>query len=525
MDTNKKTKEPNLIADSLQMVTKGTVIVIIGSLIASFLFLFSKLLIARYWTTSDFGIFSLALSIVSLFMVVSILGLGRGITRNIAYYRGKKDYEKIPKIIASSIFTTLAASNLIAIILFFSSEAIAKGVFHEPGLVVPLQIFSVAIPFFNLISILVSVLRGFNQIKPYVYFQQLLLYALLFLFLLYFVIFDRAFINVFYAYIGSLILTCIVLAIYIIRKTHGYRLLSNSTITFPITKELLLFSLPLLGTAMIQQIVGWTDTLMLGGIKSAVDVGLYNAARPLSVFITFPLSALLIMYTPVISGLYGEGKIDEIKRNFSIITKWICLATLPLFLVLFLYSETIISYLFGAPYVFAANALRVLSLGIFLHNLTGPNGGTLIAMGKTRFLLFAFLTSAILNVLLNVFLIPPYGILGAAIASTIAVFAINIIKCQRLYSLNRINPLSKNLIKPTIVSLIVIYLFYIFINNYYIMTFWMVPPLFVLFCLIIFISILFTKSLDEEDVQILVSIARKIGIKSQSIERFLKKFM
>lgn len=525
MDTNKKTKAPNSITDSLQMVTRGTVIVIIGSIISSFLFLFSKLLIARYWTTSEFGIFSLALSIISLFIVVSILGLERGITRNIAYYKGKKDYEKIPKIIASSIFTTLATSNIIAIILFFSSEAIAKGVLNEPGLVAPLQIFSVAIPFFNLISILVSVLRGFNQIKPYVYFQQIMLYALFFFFLLYLVIFNMSFINIFYAYIGSLILTCLAFGIYLIRKTHGYHVLSNSTITFSITKELLIFSLPLLGTAMIQQIVGWTDTLMLGGIKSAADVGLYNAARPLSIFITFPLSALLIMYTPVISGLYGGGKIDEIKRNFSIITKWISLISLPLFLILFLYSETIITYLFGAPYALAANALRVLSLGIYLHNLAGPNGGTLIAMGKTRFILFAFLTTAILNVALNAFLIPPYGILGAAIASTIAVFAINIIKCQYLYSLNKISPLSKNLIKSVAVSLLLIFLVYIVINNCYIVTFWMVPVLFVLFCLIIFISMLFTKSLDEEDLQILVSTAGKIGLKPQSIERFLRKFM
>jgi len=525
MTNNQKSDNTRVINESLQKVAKGTSIVLIGTLIVTFFGFISRILIARQWTQSDFGIFSLALSIISLFTVISILGLERGTTRNIAYYKGKKDYKKIPKIIASSIFTTLAASNIIAIILFFSSEAIAEGLFHEPALVAPLQIFSVAIPFSNLISILVSVLRGFNQIKPYVYFQQMLLHALFFFFLLYIVIFNMSFINIFYAHIGSLIFTCVVLAIYIIRKTHGYHVLSNSSVTLPITKELLLFSLPLLGTAMIQQIVGCTDTLMLGGIKSAVDVGLYNAARPLSGFITFPLSALLMMYTPVISGLYGRGKIDEIKRNFSIITKWISLITLPLFLILFLYSETIISYLFGAPYVLAANALRVLSLGMFLHNLAGPNGGTLIAMGKTRFILFAFLTTALLNVALNVFLIPPYGVLGAAIASAIAVFAINIIKCQRLYSLNRINPLSKNLIKPTIASLIIIFLVYVIIDNYFIVTFWMVPPLFVLFCLIIFISILFTKSLDEEDVQILVSIARKIGIKSQSIERFLRKFM
>ena len=52
---------------------------------------------------------------------------------------------------------------------------------------------------------------------------------------------------------------------------------------------------------------------MIGGIKTITDVGLYSAARSLAFYISFPLGALLLIYMPVISGLYGGGKIDEMK--------------------------------------------------------------------------------------------------------------------------------------------------------------------------------------------------------------------
>ena len=64
--------------------------------------------------------------------------------------------------------------------------------------------------------------------------------------------------------------------------------------TTPITKELVFFSLPLLGSAIMITIVMYVDTLMLGYFKTTEIVGLYNAAHPLARFISEPLAALLL---------------------------------------------------------------------------------------------------------------------------------------------------------------------------------------------------------------------------------------
>ena len=160
-----------------------------------------------------------------------------------------------------------------------------------------------------------------------------------------------------------------------------------------------------------------------------------------------------------------------------------------------------------------------------INNFLGPNGATLIAMGKSRFIMFASLATAILNIGLNIILIPPFGIEGAAIASVVSIVSINLMKCWKLYSLNGAQPLSKNLIKPTLVSLGLITIIHFISQNFLTIRIWMIPLFFILYYAIYILAILLTKSLDQEDLKMLTEIERKTGIKSTSIKRFLAKFL
>lgn len=141
---------------------------------------------------------------------------------------------------------------------------------------------------------------------------------------------------------------------------------------------------------------------------------------------------------------------SELKRNYAVSTKWLAFITLPIFLVLFLFPEVILNLFFSTTYVPAALVLRILSLDFIINNLLGPNGATLIAMGHTQFLMWATLATAILNIVVNIPLIPPMGTVAAAIASAVSPMLVNIIRTARVYSLCQAQPLSKKLLKPAI---------------------------------------------------------------------------
>ncbi|MGB3459335.1 MAG: oligosaccharide flippase family protein [Halobacteriota archaeon] len=79
------------VNQSLQKIAKGTGIIFTGTIIGMLLAFVSRVIIVRYTTQSEYGIYSLALVIISIFVTISTLGLQQGSTRYIAYFRGKNE--------------------------------------------------------------------------------------------------------------------------------------------------------------------------------------------------------------------------------------------------------------------------------------------------------------------------------------------------------------------------------------------------------------------------------------------------
>ncbi len=511
--------------DSLGKIARGAGIALIG-VTSGLLFNFiARLIIARYGLQANYGIFSLSLAVLNIAAILASLGLHRGATRYIAYFRGKEDMAKVHATISTSIKLSAIASIVIGLVILFTAETIALSVFHTPDLALPLKIFAAGIPFYTLIQTLAAIFRGFDQVKPRVIFHYIMLNALFLIFLAVIIAMHSIFSTVFYAYLAALIITFAASAAYISRKLPKLTGSMDARNTQPVTKELLLFSLPLMGVAMLNMIVVWTDTLMLGYFKAPEIVGLYNAAHPLAQIIYVPLTALLLIYTPITTGLYSRNLMSELRRNYKVSTKWLMFIVLPIFLVLFLFPGAVLKLFFGASYFPAANALRILSLGFIIGNLAGPNSATLIALGHPRYLMWTMLAAAILNIVLNILLIPPLGIVGAAIASAASLILINIIRTAKLHSLCQVQPLSKKLLKPIIICVALAFLIQAVAQHFLTINWWMLVILFILYYGIYGLATLFTKSFDKEDIALLLEAEKKSGINMAPLKKILNRFI
>ena len=514
-----------IVNQSLQKIAKGTSIIFIGTIIGMLLGFVGRIIIVRYTTQSEYGIFSLALVLLNIFAMISTLGLQSGVTRQIAYFRGKKDSEKVSGIVKSSIQIALVASIFFSIFLFFVSDIISVKAFHSPELSTPLKIFAVAIPFSVLIVIFTSIFQGFDRVAPNVYFQNILRNVLLLSLLGIVILFGLSFLGLLYAYLASIALTCIAFAAYAAKKLPVSVKGEKNTNAGSLRKELLLFSLPLLAVSILGMVMTWTDTLMLGYFKTPDVVGLYNAALPLAHLIPIVLTSMLFLYLPIASQLYSQNLMNELRRNYAILTKWIFALTLPLFLIIFLFPETVLNILFGSRYIQADTALQILALGMFIHTFLGPNGATLMTAGKTRFLMWCSLIGAIMNIALNIFLIPPLGITGAAIASASSLAAINLLSSTYVYLLFRIHPFTKNYIKPISTSIFLVFIIFTLVKNLFrVIPFWLLLILFILFLGAYGLSILLTKSFDKEDIMMLLTIEERLGVDLTTIKSILKRF-
>jgi len=509
---------------TVQEVAKGTIIIFIGTLIGILLEFIGRTMFARFFGPSEYGIFSLGASILSIAAIIGAAGLREGTSRQIAYYRGKKQIKKIQSVIHWSLFIGITAGIFISLALFLSSEVIASNIFDMPKLSFPLKMLSIAIPFYVIIFVLTSIFRGFKNFKEKIYFEEIGRRLFFLILLTPIILTSTSYVWGIMAYGLSVIITGFGFFIYFSKRELFRSKLFSINLDKSVGKELLIFSLPLLLVSILYQFMSWTDTLMLGFLKTSDAVGLYNSARPLGRFISAALITALFVYTPIVTDLFAKRNIIEISKSFAVLTKWVCAATFPLMSIFVLYPKIVIEFLFGYEYVMASASLQILAVGFFINNFMGPNGATLIAIGKAKFLMWATLAAATINVALNFLLIPKYGINGAALATIIALVSVNSIRSFKLFSYTKIHPFKKNVFKPVLVGSIFIFSFYFIVKKFITITFWMFPILFILFSFVYVISLLITRSFDKEDIELLFKIEKKVGINLKIIKKLLKKF-
>ena len=145
-------------------------------------------------------------------------------------------------------------------------------------------------------------------------------------------------------------------------------------------------------------------------------------------------------------------------------------------------------------------------------------------MGKTKFILFATLIGAIFNVILNVTLIPYFGIIGAALASLAAYWMIHIFYSIKLYQISKLHPFTRNYIKTITIAIVLlafIYVLSIFIK----IDFWMLPLILFFFLCSYGLLLFITKCIDKEDIEFLLTVEKKSGLNLGFIKKILLRFI
>ncbi len=490
---------------SLRKIAKGTIIAFVGVLIFNFFEFITRVIIARYTTQGDYGIYCIGLALLTFFVFLSCLGLQGGVPRCIAYFKGKGENEKIAGVILTSLQLSTVAGIFLSALVFVSS-GILTDVFHLEQPII-MELFAVTIPFLVVIETLASIFVGFGDIATRVYFRDSLMSILKILGIILAAILGFGFIGIIYAYLFSMIAAAAIFSIYATKK------LSISKFKVKLNrKKLIYFSTPLLITFLSTTIITRTDTLMLGYFKTSDIVGLYNTASPLAQLLPIFLTSLSFIFVPISSQLYSKNLIGEMRRNYNILTKWVTAATLPFFFIVFLFPDAVLKIIFGSPYVGASISLRILAIGGLVQVVTGPNALTLVVIGKTKLNMIDDLIGAIANVFLNLFLIPTMGIIGAAIASTASLSIINVLKSTQIYRMYKINPFTFNFVKPLLASTLLVYIVYTLteslINTS--ITVWILILLFAFFSVLYGACLLFTKSFDKEDILMLKEIKKVI---------------
>jgi O-antigen/teichoic acid export membrane protein len=388
-----------------------------------------NVLLARLLGARGAGIYYLALTSVTIAAVVGRMGLDNALLRFTASHAARREWDRVAGAYRRGVRLAVGTSLIVTLLVAANARWIAERIFLEPSLYRPLQLMAVAITPLTLVTLHAEALRGLKKIalSMLVYFDGVGISAASIVLL---ALFGTRFgVNGAVAAYAGAALIIFLLSVLLWRGVTSH--LRGLAGRFD-TRLLVATSIPLFIVTSMDIVINMADTVALGIWADSEAVGVYNVARRIALLTSFGLIAINNIVAPKFAELYAQGEIKtlgKLARNAAALTM---LLTAPLLFLLILAPAWVLG-LFGAEFTTGTTILTILAIGQFINAATGSVGYLLIMTGHEKLMRNNSLGAAVLNILLNVVLVPRLGITGAAIATATSIAAMNLCSAVLVY--------------------------------------------------------------------------------------------
>ncbi|NHX41494.1 MULTISPECIES: polysaccharide biosynthesis C-terminal domain-containing protein [Haloarcula] len=181
----------------------------------------------------------------------------------------------------------------------------------------------------------------------------------------------------------------------------------------------------------------WIDTFLIGLFLTQELVTAYETAWRVSMSVALASQAIGSTMFPQVSDWHAEGRLAEIRRTVSDGLSGALVVVFPAIVGSFFFASSVLSVAFGTRTSVAAGALVILVVGKFPEAVNNVVSRTLFGLDKPRPVAFAAMVFIVLNLSLNVLLIPRFGLIGAAVGTTVAFFVntgLNVLSLNEIVS-------------------------------------------------------------------------------------------
>lgn len=395
----------------------------------------------RLVTPSEYGVFTLGLSIVMFVQGFASLNIYRSVDYFVPQYLSDSNYGQAKKTLQNAFSIGVVTSVLGAVILFLAREQLAT-LFNEPQIATVLPFLILLIPLQTVFRTLISSFNSIKKMKYRVLMKDLLNPLIRTLGAVVLVTTGAGVLGLVGGYLLGVALAVVCGLAFLVYKVDWIRDAKPSPIS---NRSLVSYSLPLVLAGVIYSLVGQIDYFVIGYFLNSAQVGQYRVAYLLAVNLLIVLTAI----TPVFKPMVAENRSNTslLESRYQLVTRWITMLTIPLALTLILAPEVYLALLFTEEYTAASTAVVALAAGYLLNATFGPEGMILEGLGHTRLTLVNTFVLVGVNGTLDFLLVPRLGILGAGIATGTALTVAGLVGVVEIYLLRSITPLSRKLMR------------------------------------------------------------------------------
>jgi O-antigen/teichoic acid export membrane protein len=438
---------------------------------------------AQYLGAEGFGTISLALSLTGIFVILADMGLGSLMIREIAQDKSLTD-KYISNILLMKILLTFLMIGAIALTVNL------KGDSELVKIVIYLITLSTIVNVFN--GVFISIFQA-NEKVEYLAINIILNSVLMITGTIIGITYQ---LNILY-FASIYIIANIIGLVYSINVYVWKFSLPKIDIDLNFWKPTLLEAWPFGFTALFATIYFYIDSVILSFMVNNEVVGWYNAAYRLIIVLLFIPTVLNVVIFPVMSQLYKSSK-DSLKFAYEKYFQYMVMIGIPIGVGVTLLANKIILLIFGAAYTNSIIALQILVWAAVIIFISGAFARLLEASNKQLTLTKITAICAVINIVLNLLLIPKFTYIAAS-ATTVLTELLAFLMGMKVVSNMGYAPSKKEyayIIKSIFASLIMgIFIVYLNHLNLFI--------LIIIGIIVYFTTIFIIKGFDEEDLNLL----------------------
>jgi len=386
-------------------------------------------LLTRYLTIEDYGIYSLLIITINLTTSILSLGLNNFIQRDLT---GKTDTYKKNKF---SIINSFYLVNIVILsILFLIFLLINKKINIINEILAIYLFFSIIIIYYS--NIFIAYINSQLKIKKASIHAHLLIEGWYVPIILLGIILNNLNVNLIFLLKSLTSLSVFILIILSIKKIKR---LFKFNLDKVYLKKALIYGFPFIPIIIAQSIITASDRYFIKILSTNINLGYYAYMYTLVAFIATMGSQINNVLKHYLIEAKNKKQKQRVNFLFNASLKYSLLLTIPAIVGLYVLKTEIITAISGPKYLAAIYILPILMFFPLFRIINLNLQNILILKKNTKKISNIYLSGTITNILLNFLLIPQYGILGAAIATTAtyAIMTILFIKATKnQYKLN-----------------------------------------------------------------------------------------
>lgn len=470
-------------------IAKNTTVLFIATIIGYIFAFFTNMYSARYLGAEGFGIISLALAITGIFGIFTDLGLNTLTVREVSRNKGLRD---------KFVSNTLLMKILLSFLTFGLVVITVNILNYQQTVSNVVYLITLSVIFGGIYAVFNSIFQAEEKME-YISIGNILNCVLLFLGVMIAIYYQMEIIVFAAMYVVVSVLVLLYTVTAYLWKHHLPQIKIDLNFWKPTLKEALPFGI----TAVFVNIYFWISSVMLSFMDGTEAVGWYNAAYRLILFFIGLITVYMTSIFPAMSSFYKTSS-ESLKFAYERSFKYLLITSIPIAVGTTLISDRIILLVYGTGYIPAIIALQIMVwtlVFMFINTLSGYLMGSInqqMAVTKISAI------GAIINVALNVVLIPTLGYVGSSIATVLTEFSFFPLFMYIIVRANYINGKTVLKILPKILlANLIMAIFVMYFKDINLI-------LLVISATVVYlISLYLSRSIDDVDMELLKSIISK----------------